>query len=51
MSPPPPFPTNPEEVTSKWVEEMLIKNIPNSNKVKIVSLETESEDKKSGTLR
>jgi hypothetical protein len=51
MSPNTPFPTTPDEVTSEWVEKMLIENIPNSTKVKIDSLETESEDKKSGTLR
>ena len=45
------FPKNPEDITKSWIEKILLENLQNSEKVELISLETESEDQKSGTLR
>jgi len=51
MSSTTPFPKIPEDITKSWIEQILLQNLPNSEKVDVVSQETESEDQKSGTLR
>ena len=46
-----PYPTRPEEVTEAWVEKILLENVADTKQVKILSLQTESDDAKSGIFR
>ena len=46
-----PHPTKAEDLTEDWIKETLLKNVPDLVEVKVVSLETENENQKSGTLR
>ena len=45
------FPTTPSEITEAWIERILLQNLPNAIEVKTISINTEGEDEKSGTLR
>ncbi len=46
-----PFPRQAEDLTEDWVRESLMKNIPDLVEVKMVSMDIETENEKSGTLR
>jgi hypothetical protein len=46
-----PYPRQAEDLTEDWIKETLMKNIPDLAEVKMVSMDIENENEKSGTLR